>query len=516
MAQPWDSSKRASAHSVSGMSQQQQLPSISNITNGVPGPIATTSGEPSPKQTPNGQNGAVRDSGNWSMQSPSSHSSVISMASNPIQLPPLEPTRTSPNRNSLGPNDPSTYPSTYSSAPQSTSLQQQSPVFAFGYGASDASQPRPNGEVPHPDSRRSSFDARLGNLNLSSPLGSNNASQVSLTSTLQSKRGIPVDGSRGPNGLASGRRPFSPFSQGSSNGGSVVPGRTAPPINPSNRFPFPHPNAPSPTKGFPYAFPDPEVAATQTPSNRSIDRSTISGNSRNGSIGGNSLANSAFTNRSSTPPGQRRMHDCPPGADLEGHGALNGASEHGQQDDFSRPASLYGSRSSTDLTGVNQHHHHQLQHKQLTGLIGEPGSPNGSITTPYSRTPELRVSHKLAERKRRKEMKDLFDELRDILPHERGGRSSKWEVLTQAVEYIHSLKTYQNHMQRELDVCRRDGQNTHLLQQEVNSLRMQMQAMQTQQQQQQHPPSFQANGPPQGQGHSHQPVTLPPPSMMEY
>ncbi|KAH0542208.1 hypothetical protein GP486_008654, partial [Trichoglossum hirsutum] len=255
------------------------------------------------------------------------------MASNPIQLPPLEPTRTSPNRNSLGPNDPSSYPSTYSSAPQSTSLQQQqSPVFTFnhGYGASDANQSRPGGEVPQPpppppsDSRRSSFDARLGNLNLSSPLGSNNASQVSLTSTLQSKRGIPVDGSQRTNGLAAARRPFSPFSPGAS-GGPVVPGRTAPPINPSNRFPFPHPNAPSPTKGFPYAFPDPEVAATQTPSNRSIDRSTISGNSRSGSVGGNSLANSAFTNRSSTPPGQRRMHDLPPGADLDGHSAMNGS-----------------------------------------------------------------------------------------------------------------------------------------------------------------------------------------------
>ncbi|EJD01232.1 uncharacterized protein FOMMEDRAFT_21659 [Fomitiporia mediterranea MF3/22] len=76
--------------------------------------------------------------------------------------------------------------------------------------------------------------------------------------------------------------------------------------------------------------------------------------------------------------------------------------------------------------------------------------------TPYSRSPELRVSHKLAERKRRKEMRDLFDELRDQLPADRGMKASKWEILSKAIDYIQQLKQSQNDMSREIDLLRHE------------------------------------------------------------
>lgn len=71
-----------------------------------------------------------------------------------------------------------------------------------------------------------------------------------------------------------------------------------------------------------------------------------------------------------------------------------------------------------------------MQHRSVTSLQGLDHASLAQGSGNYSRTPELRISHKMAERKRRSEMKNLFDELNQILPNSPGSKSSKWEILT--------------------------------------------------------------------------------------
>jgi Helix-loop-helix DNA-binding domain len=115
-------------------------------------------------------------------------------------------------------------------------------------------------------------------------------------------------------------------------------------------YPYPHPNAPEPTTGYPWAFPD----ERDEEENR----------------------REAAHQASQQVNGQYPMHPS--------------------------------------VIGLHPSHEEALRQSQA----------------PYSRSPELRQSHKESERKRRKEQKQLFDELRDILPVDKTLKTSKWEVLS--------------------------------------------------------------------------------------
>lgn len=67
-----------------------------------------------------------------------------------------------------------------------------------------------------------------------------------------------------------------------------------------------------------------------------------------------------------------------------------------------------------------------------------------------SRSEDHRNSHKLAERKRRKEMKDVFDVLRDALPPV-ARKSSKWEILIEAADEIDRLAALENNLLKQRD-----------------------------------------------------------------
>jgi len=53
-------------------------------------------------------------------------------------------------------------------------------------------------------------------------------------------------------------------------------------------------------------------------------------------------------------------------------------------------------------------------------------------------------------------MKDLFDELRDQLPADRGMKASKWEILSKAIDFIMQLKQGHQEMTREIDMLRHE------------------------------------------------------------
>ena len=275
-----------------------------------------------------------------------------------------------------------------------------SPNVTSAPGSTRNSQHEPNGVHPHrgsgdyDDSRRSSVTGGLHtgmhNLGLgpTSPYHSNNHSQSSLTAGLQQQRGI-TNGYQ-PARYSTMNGPISPYNSQRGARSGFTAGRVAPPIleNPKSDVY----SAEAPTRGQAYAFPDPDAPAERTPSTYSRRNSYAE-----------SFTSSVLTMESSRlPPGQ-----------------------HGQCAKFP-PCWL-----ELMFVELPEAHHHTLVNKQIDSLRNDPDSPNS--TTPYSRTPELRVTHKLAERKRRSEMKDCFEMLRTRLPSGQTNKSSKWETLSRGM-----------------------------------------------------------------------------------
>lgn len=245
--------------------------------------------------------------------------------------------------------------------------------------------------------RRESVDSRLGqNLHglqlTGSPYASRNQSTTSIQGTLQQQRNPGAAPDRNSGSRWSNASSFLPsVISPKSNSYKVAPTITGPTMSNIAR-------AAEPTKGQAWAFPEsdklPEEPQSRVGTSFLLD-------SRRSSIA-DSVASSHLTTESRYPAGQRRLDEGVP------------------------PDVRRNSRASSEFAST---HHHSLQTRPLGEQpTEEGGSPNNG--QPYSRTPELRVSHKLAERKRRTEMKELFENLRDLMPQERGSKASKWEILT--------------------------------------------------------------------------------------
>lgn len=306
-----------------------------------------------------------------------------------------------------------------------------------------------------PDSRRESVDSRinqgLGEMRLgNSPYTSHNQSTTSIQGSLAQQRN-PRAGldNLSIHRISNGYQPSADRNpDGHPKAIRTAPAITGPATSTIAR-------AAEPTKGQAWAFPEEEIQ--RMPSAASyLD-------SRRSSVA-ESIASSQFTTESRLPPGQRRLDD-------------------GLATDFQRLSS-----TSTDFPPV---HHHTLQHKQLSDLHSEESSPH-SASQPYSRTPELRVSHKLAERKRRTEMKELFEQLRDLMPQERGSKASKWEILTKAIA---EHQKQSEHIKQLSAHCQAAHHDTELMRRELERLRMENAQLRAGVQSV--PPQGQASQPPQ-------------------
>ncbi|ROW18303.1 hypothetical protein VPNG_00004 [Cytospora leucostoma] len=284
-----------------------------------------------------------------------------------------------------------------------------------------------------PMSRRESVDSRMnqdfGGMRLgASPYASNNHSTTSIQNTLHQQRNPRA----GLDNLSIHRisNGYQPSTERNPLDGHSKSIRTAPTITGPTTSTIAR--AAEPTKGQAWAFPEEEIHRMPSGTQSLID-------SRRSSVA-ESFASSQWTAESRLPPGQRRLDE----------GLVT--------PDYQRMSS-----NSGEFPAV---HHHSLQHKQLGDLQAEEANAHAGAQ-PYSRTPELRISHKLAERKRRTEMKELFEQLRDLMPQERGSKASKWEILSKAI----------SEHQRQSDTIKYLQQQNHTVMTDVEMMRREIAAV---------------------------------------
>ncbi|KAJ2725487.1 hypothetical protein GGI07_001243 [Coemansia sp. Benny D115] len=142
---------------------------------------------------------------------------------------------------------------------------------------------------------------------------------------------------------------------------------------------------------------------------------------------------------------------------LSAPGAPNGSSA------ISQPPKQKGSKrepSATDLMEEEDEDDDVLDYADGHNPMAEDGmgagGANGMMTTA-----KIRTIHKLAERRRRREMKNLFDTLRKCLPIDKTIRLSKWEVLKKAIEVISSQDAEIHMLRLHIDSSKALPANTH-------------------------------------------------------
>ncbi|UZJ55460.1 hypothetical protein CBS101457_004780 [Exobasidium rhododendri] len=144
----------------------------------------------------------------------------------------------------------------------------------------------------------------------------------------------------------------------------------------------------------------------------------------------------------------------------EGDGGNHSYSNNGNGVDHSMDMTMSSTTGETTNASMDQSGQQERSSgKAPRTSLSVPGSDESGTKkeTPYSRSPDMRNSHKLAERKRRKEMKDLFDDLRDQLPVDRGPKTSKWEILSKAVDHIKEICKERDAYASELHALRGGG-----------------------------------------------------------